>query len=377
MRTPKMLITLALLLGLVICTVIFGTQVLRLIPLVEVENSLTPTPSPVYGNVMVVTRDPSLPAPPPVLRSGSNGPAVVTLQKRLQELGYNPGSADGAFGPGTEEALIQFQQQNGLEPDGVAGAATNTVLYSSSAKAYTAPVLTSTPEPTAPPTPAPTATPEPAAAVKMYVTADGFPLLVNREHLLPDDYETYDLVTMNDYCPSDVVKIKYKSTLAEKEAVDALLNMLRAGIDAGLKNWQISAAYRTVEQQEKLFNNKVRTYMNDNGLSRSRAISATKKTVADPGSSEHHLGTAFDITIPGTSFGSTKQAKWLAEHCWEYGFILRYTEEKQNITGFLAEPWHFRYVGTEHSLIMRDEQLCLEEYLDLYGGMVYEEEEAE
>ena len=117
--------------------------------------------------------------------------------------------------------------------------------------------------------------------------------------------------------------------------------------------------------------------MNDNGLSRSRAISATKKTVADPGSSEHHLGTAFDITIPGTSFGSTKQAKWLAEHCWEYGFILRYTEEKQNITGFLAEPWHFRFVGTEHSLIMRDEHLCLEEYLDLYGGMVYEEEEAE
>ena len=111
MRTPKMLITLALLLGLVICTVIFGTQVLRLIPLVEVENSLTPTPSPVYGNVMVVTRDPSLPTPPPVLRSGSNGPAVVTLQKRLQELGYNPGSADGAFGPGTEEALIQFQQE--------------------------------------------------------------------------------------------------------------------------------------------------------------------------------------------------------------------------------------------------------------------------
>jgi chromosome condensin MukBEF complex kleisin-like MukF subunit len=51
--------------------------------------------------------------------------------------------------------------------------------------------------------------------------------------------------------------------------------------------------------------------------------------------------------------------------------------EKQNITGFLAEPWHFRYVGTEHSLIMRDEQLCLEEYLDLYGSMVYEEEEAE
>ena len=79
MRTPKFVIALIVLTALVVCSVIFGLQVLRLVPLVEVENSLTPTPSPVYGNVMVVTRDPSLPTPPPVLRSGSNGPAVVTL----------------------------------------------------------------------------------------------------------------------------------------------------------------------------------------------------------------------------------------------------------------------------------------------------------
>ena len=58
----------------------------------------------------------------------------------------------------------------------------------------------------------------------------------------------------------------------------------------------------------------------------------------------------------------------MAEHCWEYGFILRYTEEKEAITGFIAEAWHFRYVGVEHSLIMRDENLCLEEYIEKYGS---------
>ena len=369
MNSPKTILGLALLLVLVVLTVIFGTQVLQLVPQVREEQQRTPTPSPVYGNVMAVTPDPSLPTPPPILKRGSKGSDVIALQNRLTELGYNPGSVDGEFGPGTEEALIQFQQQNGLEPD----AATNTVLYSSSARAYTAPQATATPVPTATPTPEPTASPR-AAVPKMYVTADGMPLLVNREHLLPEDYVPYELVTMNDYCPSGVVKIKYSSTLAEKEAVDALLIMLQAGIDEGLKNWQVSAAYRTTEQQQKLFNNKVRTYMNENGLSRSKAVSATRKTVADPGTSEHHLGTAFDITVPGASFGSTKQAKWLSEHCWEYGFILRYTKEKQDITGFLAEPWHFRYVGTEHSLIMRDEDLCLEEYLELYGGMTFEED---
>ncbi|MBQ6527590.1 MAG: D-alanyl-D-alanine carboxypeptidase family protein [Clostridia bacterium] len=376
MRNPKIIAGLAVLVILIVLTAVWGIQTLQLLPKVQEEMSRTATPDPVYGNVMAVTIDPSKPTPAPVIKRGSRGEGVLLLQTRLQELGYNPGNPDGEFGPGTEEALILFQQQNGLEPDGVAGAATNAVLYSSSARAYTAPASTPTPQPTAVPTAPPTdpPTPEPAARRKMYETADGFPLLVNKQHLLPDDYEPYELVTMNDYCPSSIVKIKYSSTLAEKEAVDALLTMLQAGIDAGLKNWQISAAYRTTDQQQRLFNNRVSSYMKENGLSRSKAISATRKTVADPGTSEHHLGTAFDVTIPGTSFGSTKQAKWLAEHCWEYGFILRYTKEKQNITGFLAEPWHFRYVGVEHSLIMRDEDLCLEEYLDLYGGITFEDE---
>ena len=355
--------------------VILGLQVMDLIPQVQQEQQRTPTPSPVYGNVMAVTPDPSQPTAVPVVRSGSSGPAVRQLQERLLELGYQLGEADGVFGTATENALITFQVQNGLDPDGVAGAATNTVLYSSSARAYVAPSETQTP------TPESTATPEVRSESqeqeekeKMYITADGFPLLVNREHLLPDDYEPYELVDMKRVCDEEIVKIKYEGTLAEKEAVDALLIMLSDAIDQGLSNWQVSAAYRTVAQQKKLFDNRVRSYMNDNGLSRTKAISATRRTVADPGSSEHHLGTAFDITVPGASFGSTRQAQWMADHCWDYGFILRYTEEKQSITGFLAEPWHFRYVGVIHSRIMQMENLCLEEYIDQYGNTFFEDE---
>ena len=105
--------------------------------------------------------------------------------------------------------------------------------------------------------------------------------------------------------------------------------------------------------------------MKDNGLSRSKARARALRTVAEPGCSEHHLGLAFDITAKGASgFKGTKQCKWLHAHCWDYGFIVRYQEDKTDITGFAAEEWHIRYVGVEHAVAMRDGNLCLEEYLD-------------
>ena len=334
------------------------------------ELARTPTPDPVIGNVMQITPDPAAPTQPPLLKTGSAGEAVTHLQKRLTELGYYSGEVDGRFGQGTQTAVLAFQQQNSLDADGIAGAATLTLLYSSEALGA---AITPTPEPTqaSTSTPVPEETTEvlPVAAVsrKPYVRPDGLPLLVNREHLLPADYQPCDLVVMNDYCPADVVRIKYKNTQAEREAVDALIVMLRDAIAQGIDNWQISAAYRDEAYQQRLFDNQVNAFMKDNGLSRAKAIQATRKTVADPGTSEHHIGTSFDITVPGVSFKGTRQADWLAEHCWDYGFILRYTKEKESVTGFLAEAWHFRWVGLEHAQIMRRENLCLEEYLDRYG----------
>ena len=99
------------------------------------------------------------------------------------------------------------------------------------------------------------------------------------------------------------------------------------------------------------------------GFTQEKAVSATRNTVADPGASEHHTGLAFDITVAGTIFKGTEQQIWLHKHCWDYGFIIRYQEDKEDITGFLAECWHIRYVGLPHSTEMRDRNLCLEEYL--------------
>ena len=352
---PKKVIGLMLAAVLLVTAVVMAVRVARLVDLTQVELSLTPTPQPVYGNVMAVTIDPNAPTPAPVIRHGAQGEEVKELQARLQTLGYYDGDIDGQFGNGTRAAVVLFQQQHGLDADGVVGEATRAILYSTDAHPM---VVTATP--------APTDTPVPTEPVTPGLTESGMPILVNRQNLLPDDYQTVELINMYDYCDRDVVTIKGNGIEGERIAVDALMTMLRAAIADGISPWQVSAGYRTVAYQQKLFDNQVYEYM-QNGLSRENAQSATRKTVADPGSSEHHLGLAFDITVPGVAFKGTKQANWMAEHCWEYGFILRYTEEKESITGFLAEPWHFRYVGVEHSLIMRDENLCLEEYLEKYG----------
>lgn len=371
----KKLIGLIAVVALFIAVLVLGGQVLKLAPQVQEEMRTTPTPTPRYGNVMAVTPDPSLPTSVPVLKNGSAGNAVRELQTRLQELGYYDGEIDGQFGNGTRAAVVLFQQQHSLDADGVVGQATSTLLYSEEAQPMvmvteTPTVIPSLPEPSAAPA---SVSGTSAITRKPYLRPDGLPLLVNRENPLPDDYEPYDLVKMNDYCDPELVKIKYSDTYAEREAVDALMVMLQAAHEEGITVWQISAAYRTEAYQQRLFDQQVEKYISQNGLSRSKAISATRQTVADPGTSEHHLGMAFDITVPGVSFAGTEQAKWLAENCWDYGFILRYSKEKESITGFLAEAWHFRYVGTLHSLVMRDENLCLEEYLDKYGAIVLDE----
>ena len=339
-----------------------AARVIRLSGEVSVEAARTPTPEPPWGNVMQVTPDPDQPMPAPVLRVGSKGDAVKELQARLQTLGYDPGEIDGQYGNGTRNAVRLFQQVNGLEADGIFGTESSDVLYSAAALPCPA---TATPAPTAEPTAAPTPSPAPEARLPGF-DDEGLPLLINASHPLPEDYRTAELVNLSRYCDQALVRIKANGIEGEKTAVDALQEMLRAAVADGVSNWQVSAGYRSVGYQQTLLDRKTAEYVKQ-GFSRSRARSAALKTVAEPGTSEHHTGLAFDITVPGTSFNGTKQQKWLAEHCWEHGFIIRYTKDKEAITGILAEPWHIRWVGTEHALRIRAESLCLEEYVEKYA----------
>lgn len=416
-----------LLAAFLIAAIIMAATVAELNTEVQRVRSLTPTPLPQYGSVFKVTPDPSAPTAEPVMRSGATGEAVTRLQNRLKELGYYTGTVDGQFGPGTRTAVTLFQQQNSLQADGVVGPDTNEVLYSFSAK----PAIT--PEPTAVPTPTPDTTSTaavqqrlkdlgyytgtvdglsgpgtkkaialfqqqhsldddgiygPATAAVLFsdkahpvqttptpdpnqipgVMANGYPVLVNDDNYISDDYQLVCLVNMKDYCDASVVKIKGSEILAEKYAVDALLVMLRDAQAQGYKNWQVNAGYRSIKYQQELFDERVYAYRQE-GMSGQQARAKVRQTVADPGSSEHHTGLAFDVAVTGEpSFGATKHSVWLKEHCWEYGFILRYPADKTHITKISHEPWHIRYVGTAHALIMRDENLCLEEYIDKYAN---------
>ena len=410
-----------------IAALILAPSVAALNAEVQRVRATTPTPLPAFGNVMAVTPDPSAPTAEPVIRSGAMGDAVVKLQSRLQELGYYTGAVDGQFGPGTRTAVTMFQEENGLQADGIVGPATSQLLYSSDAK----PAVT--PEPTDVPTPTPDTmsvsamqqrladlgyytgavdglsgsgtkkaltlfqqqhgltadgiygpatakvlfsdaahpvqvTPTPDPNLVPGVMANGYPILVNDDHYIPDDYSFTCLINMKDYCDAGIVRIKGSDIEAEKYAVDALLVMLKDAQALGYKNWQVNAGYRSIAYQQKLFDVRVYAYRQE-GMSGQQARAKVRQTVADPGSSEHHTGLAFDVAVTGeASFGATKHSIWLREHCWEYGFILRYPADKTAITRISHEPWHIRYVGTAHSLIMRDENLCLEEYIDKYAN---------
>ena len=357
--SPATIVVYVIVFTLIVTAAVLGVRVSNLNAQVQHEKSLTPTPIPAYpGSMMQVTPDPALPTRGPLLKNGSMGQQVVQLQSRLAELGSYTGDLDGQFGPATEAAVRLFQQQHELDVDGKVGSATSAVLYSNLAHAI---VVTPTPAPTPTPTPAPTPARQPG------MLSSGMPMLVNRENYLPDGYQTVELVKMASNCDSSIVKIKGSDIQGERVAVDALMTMLRQAHRDGLTVWQISSGYRSVAYQQRLFDDQVYAYRQE-GMTGSQARAATRKTVADPGASEHHLGLAFDVTVPGEQFSNTQQHIWLAQHCWEYGFILRYPKDKEDITGFSYEPWHIRYVGTEHSLTMRDQNLVLEEYIARYGN---------
>ena len=192
------------------------------------------------AQTFVPTPTPS--ATPAMLSSGSSGDEVKALQSRLQQLGFYSGVLDGDYGKGTRAAVKLFQAQHGLDDDGIAGQKTLEMLYSNDAQ----PMLV---------------TPTPAA---VQVLAGSQPLLVNRQHPVASDFAPADLVNLSEYCDSSLVKIKYDGTQGVREAADALLRMLEAAKADGITNWQVSAAYRSYADQQRIFDNKVKSFQNNN-----------------------------------------------------------------------------------------------------------------
>lgn len=179
-------------------------------------------------------------------------------------------------------------------------------------------------------------------------------LLVNETHPLEEGYE----VTLSAVAGGQKV---------DSRIVKPLNDMMDAMREEGM-NPLVCSGYRSVEKQSRLFNEFIEERL-DEGWTYEEAFFKAKTRIALPGTSEHQTGLAVDIV--GKSYQSlddgqaqTQEARWLAEHCGEYGFILRYPESKTDVTGIDYESWHFRYVGKEAAAYIMEQEITLEEFLE-------------
>ena len=216
------------------------------------------------------------------------------------------------------------------------------------------PTPSETPELT--PSPTPTPTPEPYADKPDIDISSWEYTLVNPQNLLSSDFKP-EL--------SDIGNGQY----FDSRAADALKDFVSAAKAEGLSVY-ITSSYRSYATQEYLFNNKVNQYLYSEG-SQEAATEKAKTIVAYPGTSEHQLGLACDIVdkyydAMNESLENTALSQWMAAHCAEYGFILRYPKDKTDITGVMFEPWHFRYVGTTAAEYIMGNGLAFEEFVALY-----------
>ena len=124
------------------------------------------------------------------------------------------------------------------------------------------------------------------------------------------------------------------------------------------------SGYRSYELQERNYNNKV-SFFESQGYSNADAKVKAATIIMPPGSSEHNLGYAMDIVCVDEWFEDTDEFRWLTENAADYGFIMRYPKDKQDITKVIYEPWHWRYVGVELAKELKGSGLVMEEYFGL------------
>ncbi len=179
-------------------------------------------------------------------------------------------------------------------------------------------------------------------------------LLVNRDYILPEGFSVKTAPSIEG--DSDSERLDYRVAPHYNE-------MYLAAKKDGVTLTTVSG-YRSVSRQKNNFENKIDTYLNQ-GYSKAEATRLAAKIILPPGTSEHNAGLAMDICSLDVDFEDTREFNWLKENAADYGFILRYPEDKQDITKITYEPWHWRYVGVEAAKQMKASGQCFEEYLGM------------
>ncbi len=173
--------------------------------------------------------------------------------------------------------------------------------------------------------------------------------LVNTYYRIPDSYEP------------DLVYVCGSGERLDKKVAEHYEKMFNAAQKDGV-NLTPCSGYRSYETQEMNYNRKI-DYFVSQGFTKEESKVKAATIIMPPGSSEHNLGYAMDIVCVEEWFETTDEFKWLQKNAADYGFILRYPKEKQDITNVIYEPWHWRYVGVEHAKKIKENNLVLEEYL--------------
>ncbi len=177
-------------------------------------------------------------------------------------------------------------------------------------------------------------------------------LLVNRDNPVPSGY-TVDLTELSNGKKVDTRIYPALQQMFDDARADRLSLFVREG-------------YRIRQEQQQIMDDRIQTY-EEQGASAAEARKQAEAYVALPGTSEHELGLSVDINADTTRSSSDAVYQWLDENAYRYGFVKRYPSDKTEITGISNEPWHYRYVGKDAARIMKEKNLCLEEYLEKYG----------
>ncbi|MCI1964652.1 MAG: M15 family metallopeptidase [Oscillospiraceae bacterium] len=176
-------------------------------------------------------------------------------------------------------------------------------------------------------------------------------MLVNLSHPLKTEYQAQ--------------LVDFEGRQVDERILPALKKMMEQAKEDGCP-LTLSGGYVDFSTQDQLYEAEVQRLMKEENLSRVRAESQAMDTIGKGGCNENQTGLAVTFSAggkQGTDFASTKQYSWLSENSVYYGFILRFSDEKKSLTGMKFQPDHFRYVGTDHAVKMREYSLCLEEYV--------------
>lgn len=199
-------------------------------------------------------------------------------------------------------------------------------------------------------------TPEPSFDKTAYSNSDPESIWVVVNKIRP--------LNPKDYAPSDLVSIGNGQKM-RAEAANALDQLIDDAKSAGYTISPLSG-YRSYSYQVTVYNREVSNY--------GQEVADTES--ARPGYSEHQTGFAVDVGGGGCNidscFGDKPEGKWVAANAYKYGFLVRYTTDKQDITGYRAEPWHIRYIGKALASEMHDQGVeTLEEFFELPAAPSY------